>query len=156
MQLKFFTIPATCPELEERGLNNFLLTHRVLEVITNFTSTSSSIAWHICVKYITGTPEVGKVVKGKVDYKETLESEVFDLFSRLRAIRKQIATEEAIPAYAIFTDEELVRIAQSKEVNRKTMLSVSGIGEKRFEKYGVMLIDLFNKAKDDEAGRVPD
>ena len=48
--------------------------------------------------------------KEKVDYKLVLSEADFSLFSRLREIRKQIAIADAVPAYAVFTDEELAGI----------------------------------------------
>ena len=43
----------------------------------------------------------------KIDYKEVLNEVDFAVFARLRDLRKVISDKEAIPAYSIFTNEQL-------------------------------------------------
>jgi hypothetical protein len=47
--------------------------------------------------------------RSQVDYKEILSSSEFTVFSELRRIRKEISQTEAVPAYAIFTNEQLAQ-----------------------------------------------
>jgi superfamily II DNA helicase RecQ len=54
----------------------------------------------------------------------------------MREIRKRLAAEESLPAYAIFTDEELANLAKIEDLTLAKMKSVKGIGEKKIEKYG--------------------
>ena len=49
---------------------------------------------------------------------------------------KRLATEESLPAYAIFTDEELSNIAKIDCLTFAKMKSIKGIGDKKVEKYG--------------------
>jgi hypothetical protein len=49
-----------------------------------------------------------------VDYKEVLNEADFAVFSRLRDLRKVIAEKEAVPAYAIFTNEQLAAMVTGK------------------------------------------
>ena len=73
--------------------------------------------------------------KTKVDYREVLDEATFKIFSKLREIRKKIATDEGLPAYAIFTDEELSNIAKLEEIAASKIQTIKGIGEKKVEKY---------------------
>lgn len=74
--------------------------------------------------------------KNKIDYKEVLDEPTFRRFEKLRKIRKQISAEDAVPAYAVFTDEELSGLAKLECVNLENFTSVNGIGQKKMERYG--------------------
>jgi len=58
------------------------------------------------------------------------------LFERLRALRKELAEENNVPAYVVFSDRTLMEMAQSCPRNEMEMLSVSGVGEHKLQKYG--------------------
>ena len=83
--------------------------------------------------------------KEKIDYKEILDEQTFARFAHLREARKLIANDESIPAYAVFTNEELAQIAALEEITEGSIASIKGIGDKRTEKYGQRLIDHYNK-----------
>lgn len=98
--------------------------------------------WSFCITYMLPNKQEGinmvKPVGGglKVDYKEILPTEVFDRFSQFRKLRKQIADDEAIPAYAVFTDAELAEIAKLEHLTLDAMNRIPGVGKKKLEKYG--------------------
>lgn len=153
MQLKFFTIPAISQSEEERLLNNFLRANRVLETTTHFNPSPNGGTWNVCVKFLE-TSQVNKnAAKTKVDYKEVLSPEHFNVFSELRKIRKEIAANEAIPAFAVFTDEELAGVAQLNEITATSIKKVNGIGEKKAEKYGSKMVGMYNKVLKNETGQ---
>ena len=58
------------------------------------------------------------------------------LFGRLRALRTEIAKEEKVPPYIVFSDKTLTHMCILKPKTRREMLTVSGVGEFKFEKYG--------------------
>lgn len=58
------------------------------------------------------------------------------LFEALRALRTEIAREEGVPPYIVFSDKTLVSMCMVKPGTKTEMLSVSGVGEFKFEKYG--------------------
>jgi superfamily II DNA helicase RecQ len=72
------------------------------------------------------------------------------VFSRLREIRKALATDDGVPAYAIFTDEELAGISRLPELTESGMKTVPGIGEKKVARYGTLMIDHYQKGKMNE------
>ena len=80
-----------------------------------------------------------------MDYKSTLDENTFTVFAQLREIRWSIATEDSVPAYAVFTDKELAGIAALEEITEENMRKVPGIGVKKVEKYGVQMADLYKK-----------
>jgi len=63
------------------------------------------------------------------------------LFERLRQLRKQIADQQGVPPYVVFTDTTLQEMAREQPTSRIAMLSVSGVGMKKFETYGEVFIE---------------
>ena len=63
------------------------------------------------------------------------------MFERLRQLRKQIADEQGVPPYVVFTDTTLQEMAREQPTSRVAMLSVSGVGMKKFETYGEAFIE---------------
>ncbi len=116
-------------------MNTFLRSRKVLQIESHLIDNSQGSFWSFCIRYIEGSSrEIPK--KGKIDYKQVLDEDSFQRFSKLREIRKQVSREEAIPAYAIFTDEELSKLAQVVHLTASRMKEIKGIGSKKIEKYG--------------------
>jgi ATP-dependent DNA helicase RecQ len=67
-----------------------------------------------------------------------------DLFDRLRALRKQIADAQGVPAYIVFSDGTLAAMAAQRPRNQDEMLEVSGVGPAKLEKYGRAFLELLN------------
>jgi len=70
------------------------------------------------------------------------------LFERLRALRTEIAREEKVPPYIVFSDKTLVSMCMIKPQTREEMLSVSGVGERKLEKYGDRFLSCIREAGD--------
>ncbi|MCC3152117.1 DNA helicase RecQ [Hymenobacter sp. BT770] len=64
------------------------------------------------------------------------------LFDKLRKLRKQIADEQGVPPYVVFSDATLQEMAAERPVSRVGMLGISGVGMKKFETYGESFIKL--------------
>ena len=58
------------------------------------------------------------------------------LFEVLRGLRTEIAREEKVPPYIVFSDKTLTHMCILKPRTRNAMLSVTGVGEFKYEKYG--------------------
>ncbi len=150
MQIKIFNVPLTDVGESLAEINRFLSGNKVLEVEQRFFQNEKGGCWSFCVRYLPSVNVFQPAVKEKVDYKQVLTESEFAVFSRLREIRKQIASADAVPAYAVFTDEELAGISRLPINNVETehalnqLSSVKGIGEKKVEKYGKQLIEMLN------------
>jgi len=59
-----------------------------------------------------------------------------DLFQVLKALRYKMAKEQGIPPYIIFGDKALQEMAAAKPITRDNFLTVSGVGERKADKYG--------------------
>jgi len=71
------------------------------------------------------------------------------LFEILRALRMEIAKEEKVPPYIVFSDKTLIHMCVVKPRTKTEMLSVSGVGEFKYEKYGERFLDCVREECDD-------
>ena len=145
MQIKIFTIPISddnSTALDE--MNRFLRGNKVLEVEKQLVQNQNGASWCFCVSYI-DTPYQKSTLnkKQKVDYMNILDEPTFKVFSKLREQRKILATADGIPAYAVFTDEELANIAQLPEMKVERLSEIKGIGEKKASKFGKRIIEMY-------------
>lgn len=146
MQIKYFTIPAFDSGVTSEEMNKFLRSHRVLEMQQEFVSVENGAYWCISIKYMQSeTTGIYPNKKEKVDYRKLLSEETFVIFEKLREHRKQIAKDDAVPAYAVFTDEELAEIAKLNEISEQKIKTIKGIGEKKTEKYGKLIAEMFSQ-----------
>lgn len=135
MQIKIFNIPIPGSEQMNEEMNTFLRSKKVLSVEQQVVQSPNGAFWCFCIRYVEGT-----VPSPKKDYKEILDEVSFQRFSKMREIRKSLSLKEGIPAYAIFTDEEMSELAKIEELTLASMKSIKGIGEKKAEKYGLHFI----------------
>ena len=71
-----------------------------------------------------------------VNRKESLTPTELKLFEKLRELRLQIAREESMPPYIVFSDRTLIDMAVKAPVGKDEMMEVSGVGENKYAKYG--------------------
>lgn len=142
MQLQIFSIRALDMSEDLQKLNSFLRGHKIIDIEKQFVNNGTESFWSFCIRYINSDNQLSsnpQTQKAKVDYKEVLDEKTFGVFSRLREIRKEIAKEDAVPAYAVFTDYELSEIAKLPIVSESTIQSINGIGQKKAEKYAIKI-----------------
>lgn len=72
---------------------------------------------------------------------DSLTKAGYELFEVLRQLRLTIAREEGMPPYIIFSDKTLIDMSIKVPCDRASMLSVSGVGEAKLEKYGDKFIE---------------
>ena len=149
MQLKLFIVPVKNLSLPEGEMNAFLRSHRVLAVRKEFVADGENSFWTFCVEYLESAP-AGQAPAGgklpKVDYKEVLKPEEFEVFSRLRDWRKGVAEAEGVPVYVVFTNEQLAEMVKKKVSTKTALKEIEGVGEARIEKYGDAVLEriIFN------------
>lgn len=76
---------------------------------------------------------------------EVLTTKGLELFDTLRQVRMDLAKEEGMPPYIIFTDKTLTDMCVKIPFNKEEMLNVVGVGESKYEKYGQAFIDVIFK-----------
>ena len=68
------------------------------------------------------------------------------LFEVLRALRKQLADEHALPPYVIFHDATLREMAQQRPATLHEFSRIRGIGEAKLARYGERFIEAIRQA----------
>jgi ATP-dependent DNA helicase RecQ len=71
-----------------------------------------------------------------------------NLFAVLKEKRTEIAQENRVPPYIVFSDKTLKDMALIKPRNNDEFLLVSGVGEKKMEVYGPRFLPLINEYLD--------
>jgi ATP-dependent DNA helicase RecQ len=66
---------------------------------------------------------------------ESLNYEV-ELFQQLKAVRRELANAENVPAYIVLSDASLIELAAYLPHNREEFSKISGFGQYKIEKYG--------------------
>ena len=105
----------------------------------------------MCVEFLEGEGD-GVSAKGarsrreSIDYKEVLDPETFALYAALRACRKELAEKEAVPPYAILTNEQLADVARRRCRTTAELEAVEGVGPGRVRKYGEALLAVIRQA----------
>lgn len=59
-----------------------------------------------------------------------------ELFEVLRKLRQQVALQQGVPPYVVFSDATLEEMAALRPRNREEFRSISGVGEMKLERYG--------------------
>lgn len=154
MQIKIFTIPILENDNMLQEMNSFLATHRVVDVEQVCVGERY---WTFCVRYVQSGGEGNNnqwkgsgATQKKIDYKTVLSENEFARFSELRAIRKRLAEEDGIPAFAVFTDAELASFSKLEEMSVTALTKTEGVGKQRAKNYGEKLLSLYFEPKNDE------
>lgn len=146
MQIKIISVPVVGGEAINEELNAFLRGNKILQVDQQLADRPGGACWTFCIRYVEKRAWQSDKPKERKDYKKALSKEAFDRFARYRAIRKEVAERDGVPAFAVFTDKELAGLAELEELTPAGMKTVKGIGDKKVEKYA----ERFIKAMKDE------
>jgi ATP-dependent DNA helicase RecQ len=66
------------------------------------------------------------------------EHEVFD---RLRAVRRKLASDLGVPPYVVFSDATLEELARERPTTRSQMLDIKGVGPKKLDSFGPQFLE---------------
>ena len=76
---------------------------------------------------------------GKVQQKQDYDR---ILFSKLRALRKQIAERDDVAPFVVFSDATLIEMSQQMPQSQTEFLAISGVGQTKLNRYGDDFLDL--------------
>ncbi|MDQ3814760.1 MAG: ATP-dependent DNA helicase, partial [Armatimonadota bacterium] len=83
------------------------------------------------------------IVPGVPSRSATLENEDDGtLFESLRRWRRSLAIAENVPPYCILSDRTLLEIANQKPQKDDDLRGITGIGERKLEKYGAAILEI--------------
>lgn len=92
---------------------------------------------------------------GKLKVKKTdaLTSAGYELFDKLRLLRTEIAREEGMPPYIVFSDKTLIDMCMKLPSNKEMLLQVTGVGENKYSKYGERFISVISQYVSENPGK---
>lgn len=150
MQFKSFRISLSGGEEVEAALNRFLSGHRVLSVERALVQDGSSSCWAVLVEHhvssATGDAFAKTGGKGRIDYREVLSEEDFRVYCRLREVRKRLSEKDGVPAYTIFTNEQMASLVRGRAASVTDLQKVSGVGVAKARKYGEAFVEVLSDA----------
>lgn len=65
-----------------------------------------------------------------------------ELFEQLRELRRDLAEEQGVPPFVIFSDKTLYSMCEIMPTSLTEMLDVKGVGKNKLEKYGEQFLDI--------------
>lgn len=94
-----------------------------------------------------------KVLKAKPQlvtptYTKNIKGSEENLIKALKTYRSAKASLNSVPAYCIFTNDEMGRIVDVIPKDKQQLIAIKGFGEVKFEKYGEDIIDIINSIID--------
>jgi len=163
IQFKFFSIPINDKDVLEAELNLFLRSIRLITVHRELVSQDGRSYWAIAVEYVTDVTKderKSSAARRRIDYKDELSPEDFAVFVQLRDWRKEIAGQEAVQLYTVFTNDQLATMVEKKITSKIGLREINGIGNARIEKYGDSVLSILKKAfespgEKNETGKKP-
>ena len=76
-----------------------------------------------------------------------LSKEYSQFFEQFRSLRTIIAKEEKVAPYIVFSDKVLVELSDKLPQTKEEFLSINGVGEVKYEKYGERFLELCKECK---------
>ena len=67
-----------------------------------------------------------------------------DLFEKLRILRKQIADENSVPPFMIFSDVSLQKMAHYFPIDQNNFSKIQGVGTKKLERFSKKFLNVIN------------
>jgi len=79
----------------------------------------------------------------KSDYE--LKNYDLPLWAALKELRTELATEQGVPPYIIFSDASMLQMVRTRPADKDQFKYISGVGEFKAEKYGTQFCEVINK-----------
>lgn len=95
------------------------------------------------IKVLQGSEKVWRRAVLNLDKQASVSDEIFntDLFEDLRTLRLEIAKEEGVPPFMIFSDASLKDMTRIMPQEEESFLEVSGVGQVKLKKYGAAFLE---------------
>lgn len=82
-------------------------------------------------------------IKKPYEQREVAEADQ-SLWQALRACRKTLADENAVPPYVIFHDATLMEMLHYRPLTKAQLLQINGVGSSKLEKYGETFLNIIS------------
>ena len=92
--------------------------------------------------------DADKVGVVKEEEKALIDTQKYSqFFEQFKELRTKIAKDEDVPSYVVFSDKVLVELSDKLPQTKEEFLSINGIGETKWEKYGEDFLQLTKEFK---------
>jgi len=151
VQIRIFTL-AFSPRLggfDDEPVRGFLADKQV-HSLENWHFVHEGVPyWSVLVSYSMKVEDVpptsqGARPKPAENWRKQLKDTDWPLFNALREWRKRRADEDGIPAYLVFTNEQLTRIVLDNVNSLSALGRITGVGPSRVEKYGKDVLSILD------------
>ena len=112
----------------------------------------------VAITRVAKTPTVQPGTRGRKRIERQVEREDVTLgddeqrlLAHLKTLRTEIAREEHVPPYIVFSDRTLAELAVRRPRSLHALQDVRGVGPMKLERYGERFLDAISKADDIEA-----
>ncbi len=130
-------LPSHGDRQTEEELNRFLRSHRILQVERRFCEENGGY-WALLVEYVEGDPSAEAppaMRRERKDFSESLTEEEKQRYENYKTVRKELAQQHNIPAYLVFTNEELAILSRLPDLNEQTVHGVKGVAPQRMKDF---------------------
>ena len=107
-------------------------------------------------RLILARPRV-KMTPAKKDPKRKREGLDYNdaLFQELRTLRKQLADEQQVPPFVVFSDATLAEMAAYQPVDADSFSRLNGVGKHKLGRYGTQFLQVIQRFIEASAGTTP-
>ncbi|MBX7095704.1 MAG: DNA helicase RecQ [Flavobacteriales bacterium] len=88
--------------------------------------------------------KIDKKVKEEIKPEQEVKTKEEDAFVRLKKLRLELARKEKVAPYIVFHDKTLHELLDQKPSSREHLLSITGISQRKLEKYGDVLLEFLS------------
>ena len=101
------------------------------------------------LKVAKGAPRVERIPAAPAKTRAATDVSELDeagqaLYAELAELRNDLAREQGVPSYFIFSNATLVDMCAKRPRNADELLGVSGVGAKKAERYGALFLEKIN------------
>lgn len=143
MRVKYFSVPVHDDGAVTDDVNRFLAQHRVIKFKQRLIDQGSESFWAISVQWQDGGRASIKDSKASsIDYREVLSEQEFQVFAKLRVMRKEIAEQNGIAVYRVFSNAQLAAMVEKRVTAVSGFASIAGVGEAKVRVYGERMLSV--------------
>lgn len=144
--MTFFVSPFSEPS-SHAELNNFLKSHRIINVEKRLIDGERGTGWIFLVEYSdnAGT-KPSYTMSSKVDWRDVLNPSQFAVYDLLRKKRKEIGEKTKIPLYGILSNEQLALMAQNPPKTKEEFIKIKGVSEQKYKQFGEEFLETVKSA----------
>ncbi|MBQ9368497.1 MAG: HRDC domain-containing protein [Victivallales bacterium] len=149
-----------CVELPNGGdslerVNKFMATHVIVSKQQHLVSRDGIPYMMFCLEYVQNgtTATAAPNSEAKADVWSSLDSTQREQFNRLRDLRNQLAEQEHVKPFVVFTNDQLGEMVKGRVTTLEAMKGIRDVGKARLEKFAPQLLPILKELFSDKGER---